>query len=278
VYLIWQDVENQVYFKASHDQGKTWGNELLLGKVGKHSCYCYPPALSVTGKELVIVWTDYRESNKGVSVRFSGFPLFRSQKGKMVSSVVCRISRDGGRTWGKDKVLTSTTVSAETKDEIDNPTMLSDGSLSYCFWLDKRDLPLGEIYYARFDPARDKFPVSGKPLFSGEKRSPKRPSATFDEKGNVHMSWASFFQGLSTLSYGAIDPQGNILKERKELTAVIGRFHNPIITRTPSGLMYVFWFDEPKDKEKWSRIFLKTSKDNGATWADWEPLKKDIQQ
>jgi hypothetical protein len=40
-------------------------------------------------------------------------------------------------------------------------------------------------------------------------------------------------------------------------------------------LLYVFWFDEPKDKEIWSRIFLKTSADNGLTWEDWGPQKKD---
>jgi len=38
--------------------------------------------------------------------------------------------------------------------------------------------------------------------------------------------------------------------------------------------MHIFWFDEPKDIDKWSRIFLKTSKDNGLTWENWGPPKK----
>jgi hypothetical protein len=275
VYLIWQDVGNQVFFKASHDQGRTWGNETILGKVGKHSCYCYPPSISCNGNDLVVAWTDFKEDKRGFHIKALGIPLYKSND-KMISSLVCRRSTNNGNTWGKELILTTTKLSKETKEEIDNPIMLSDGSLSYIFWLDKRNVPLGEIFYARFDPATEKGIITGKTLYPVEKRSPKRPSVVFDKVGNLHFTWASFFGGESIVSYGAIDPAGNILKEKKDLTSNAGRYHNPIITRTPSGLMHVFWFDEPKDKEKWSRIFLKTSKDNGATWEYWEPQKKEM--
>jgi hypothetical protein len=275
VYLIWQDVENKVYFKASHDQGLTWEEQMLLGKVGKHSCYCYPPAISINGNDLVVVWTDFREDKRGLNFLADGFPLFKSSQ-KMLSSVVCRKSADNGRTWSKEKVLASHNVSKEMKDEIDNPTMLSDGSLSFLFWLDKSNLALGEIFYARFDPATEKCPITGKPLFPIQKRSPKRPSVVFDKDGNLHFTWTSFFGGESIVSYGEIDPAGNILKDKQDLTTHVGRYHNPIITRTPSGLLHIFWFDEPKDNDTWSKIFLKTSKDNGLTWEYWEPQKKDM--
>jgi hypothetical protein len=278
VYLIWQDVENKVFFKASHDQGKTWGNELLLGKVGKHSCYCYPPSLAIVGNQLIVIWTDFREDPKGFRISVSGLSLFKSNKDKMISSVVCRRSSDNGRTWSKDQVLTSTGVPKESKDEIDNPTSVTDSSFAYLFWLDKREVPLGEIYFTRYDPGTKKYPLEGKALFSGPKRSPKRPSMVFDDKGNLHLTWASFFQGQSIISYGEIGPAGNILQDQKELKTTIGRHHNPIITRTPSGILYIMWFDEPKEKDRWARIFLKTSKDNGVTWADWEPQIKDMQQ
>lgn len=98
----------------------------------------------------------------------------------------------------------------------------------------------------------------------------------FDKERNFHLTWASFFNGESVVYYGETDPSGNILKERKNLTSIAGRYHNPIIARTPSGLLHIFWFNEPKDKEEWSKIFLKTSKDNGLTWEDWEPQKKDM--
>jgi hypothetical protein len=270
VYLIWQDVENKVFFKASHNRGRSWGSEMLLGRVGKHSCYCFPPAISAQGNELAVVWTDFREDKKGMNVSLYGISVYKSNA-KMVSSVVCRMSTDNGRTWSKERILTSTRFSKEIKDEIDNPTMLSDGTLSYLFWLDRRNIQLGEIFYARFDPASEKGMITGKNIYPVEKRSPKRPSVVFDRERNLHFTWASFFRGESIVYYGEIDPAGNILQEKKNLTPESGRYHNPIITRTSSGLLYIFWFDEPKGKDEWSKIFLKTSKDNGLTWEDWGP-------
>ncbi len=35
VYLSWQDVENNAFFKVSNDRGRTWENETLLEKAGK---------------------------------------------------------------------------------------------------------------------------------------------------------------------------------------------------------------------------------------------------
>ncbi len=285
VYLIWQDGENKVYFKASYDQGRIWGQETLLGKVGTHSCFCFPPAFSVTGNVLTVAWADFREDNKGLSFNLFGVPLFQANEKqvsilnrnkKMVSSIICRMSADKGRTWSKERILARCKVSHEMKDEIDNPIMLSDGTLSYIFWLDRRNVELGELYYARFDPAEYKGLLIGKNVYPTPKRSPKRPSVTVDKAGNLHFTWATFFGGQSIIHYGAINAAGNILKEKKNMTSAVGRYHNPVITRTPSGLLYLFWFNEPKDKEEWSRIFLKTSKDNGLTWENWGPQTEDI--
>jgi hypothetical protein len=268
VYLIWQDVENKVHFKASRDKGLTWESETLLGRVGKHSCYCYPPALSNTGNQMAVVWSDFGEDKKGMSVGINGVRLWKSDK-ETVSSIVLRLSHDNGRTWGDEQTLSKTRVSKETKEEIDNPIMLSDDSLSYIFWLDRRNIQLGEIFYARFNPGAARYPLDGKNVYPIEKRSPKRPSVVLDKQGNLNFTWASYFNGESVVSYGKIDAAGNALKEKTDLTPVAGSYHNPIIARTASGVLLVFWFNEPKDQTEWSKIFLKTSKDNGATWEAW---------
>ena len=153
--------------------------------------------------------------------------------------------------------------------------MLSDCSLSYIFWLDRRNVELGELYYAYFNPGEYKGFLPGKHVYPTPKRSPKRPSVAMDKKGNLHFTWASFFGGQSIIHYGAINREGKILREKKNMTTAVGRYHSPIITRTASGLLYLFWFNEPKDKEVWSTIFLKISNDDGLTWGNWEPLKKD---
>jgi|WetSurMetagenome_2_1015567.scaffolds.fasta_scaffold30241_3 hypothetical protein len=268
VYLIWQDVGTRVLFKASHDQGRTWEKETLLGKVGKQSCYCFPPALSATGNEVTVVWTEFKEAERISGFKLLWFSLFKSNKGKNISSVVCRKSPDNGRTWRKKHILTSTRVSKEMKDEIDNPAMFSDGSRSYLFWQDKHHLPLGEILFTRINSATEKGYIKGRVMFPTPKRSPKCPSVVFDNDRNLHVTWTTSFGGESMVHYGAINPAGDILIEKKDLTSMVGRNKNPIITRTPSGIMHIFWFNECKDKnnDALSKIFLKTSKDNGLTW------------
>jgi len=275
VYMVWQDVENKIFFKSSSNRGITWTNEISIGKAPSHSCFCYPPTMSIVENDLVVVWTDYGEDKKGVNIKVFGVPLFKSSK-KLVSSVICRTSSDNGRTWRDPRVLTSCTVSEELTDEIDNPMMLSDGALSYLFWLDRRNIILGEIFYARFDHKTHKGPIDEKRLYATQKRSPKRPSVAFDHNKNIHCTWASFFNGTSEIYYSKIDREGNILKEKIKLTADTARYHNPVITRTQSGLMHILWFHETQDKEKWSTIFMKTSADNGLTWDDWKPQTKEM--
>jgi hypothetical protein len=160
--------------------------------------------------------------------------------------------------------------------EIDNPTMFSDGSRSYLFWIDKHKVPLGEVYYTGFDSIKRKGRITGKTLYPSPKRAPKCPSAVFDNNGNLHLAWASFFGSESIVHYGAINPAGDILKEKMDLTSKVGRFKNPIISRTQSGLLHIFWFDKPKDKKEHATIYLKTSKDNGLTWEKRESQTEDI--
>jgi hypothetical protein len=275
VYLAWQDEETKIFFMGSHDKGMTWDTPALLAKCGIYACYCRPPALAISGKELRVVWTDVREDKKGFKLSAFGFPLVK--KGvNVISAVACRTSADGGRTWGKEQLMTATKVKKETEEEIENPVMLSGGPLAYLFWIDKRNIALGEMFYARFDPKTEKFPVAGKNLLPDRKRSPKRPSVMIDNGRRFHFTWASFLVGQSTICYGQCDPEGNVLIDKKVLTSDTGRYHDPVITMTPSGLLHVFWFDQPKDKNGWSRIFLKTSKDDGLTWEAWGSQKKEM--
>ena len=277
VYILWQDEENKIFFMASHDKGMTWDAPLLLAKCGTNACYCRPPDIVISGNEVRVVWNDVREDRKGFKIALYGFPIVK--KGvEMISAIACRTSADGGRTWGKEQLLTSTKFKKEMEEEIENPVMLSDNSLSYLFWIEKKNIALGEIFFARFDSNTDKFPVAGKNSLLDRKRSPKRFSVVSGNNGRrFHCIWASFLLGKSVICYGQCDTEGNILVEKKALTSETGRYHDPAITITPSGLLHVFWFDQPKDKNGWARIFLKTSVDNGLTWEAWGSPEKEMQ-
>ena len=112
----------------------TWQPKTFLGKVGKHSCYCYPPAVASNGKDLTVVWTDFSQDRKGLNIRLYGIPMFKKRK-QLISSVVCRTSDDNGRTWGREDVLAANAVSKEMEGEIDNPSLLADGECKYLFWI-----------------------------------------------------------------------------------------------------------------------------------------------
>ena len=158
------------------------------------------------------------------------------------------------------------TVAKEMKGKIDNPALFSDGMRLYFLWVDKCKLPLGEILYGKFDPAEDNGPLTGKVLYPAPKRSPKCPSAAFDRDRNLHCAWTSSFGGESIVHYGAIDTAGNAFNNKKDLTSNAGHYQNPVITRTPSGLLHIFWFNKSVEKDERAKIFLKTSADNGRTW------------
>jgi hypothetical protein len=275
VFLIRQDVENKVYFIASYDEGLTWTEETLLGTVGKHSCYCYPPAIAGNGKELLVIWSDLNNDKRGLRAGINGANFFQNRD-KVVSSIVVRKTYDFGKSWNKPQILSSVKLSMETKEEIDNPVMVCDGSQYSLFWLDRRDLMLGEIYYARFDAKTVKYPIPGKKVFPIDKRSPKRPSVVINKDGNLSFVWANFFNNESVISFGTIDPSGTPIQAKIDLTSKLGNYFNPVIAKTSSGLLHVVWFAVPKDKSRWSRVFYKTSKDNGLTWETWEPKKGDM--
>ncbi len=266
VYLIWQDVTTKVFIKASHDSGKTWEKEVLLGEVGKHSCYCYPPSIWTKENNVLVVWGDLNEDRKG---RSNTRRLFsRSKEEERIYSIVCRKSIDRGATWSREYILTYNKIPKEIQGEIDNPALFSDGTKSYLFWVDKHNLPLGELKFASFDPLTIKEAITGKTLFPMSKRSPKCPYAEFDGSGNLHLVWTSFFGGESVVHYGVIDASGNVITGKKDLTSDAGRYINPVMVRTLSGIMHVFWFDKPENKNQGAKIFLKTSSDNGTTWEE----------
>jgi hypothetical protein len=265
VYLLWQDGEKKIHFMVSYNRGRIWTREISLGKAGRYSCEYAPPAISVRDRELTVAWTDLRGDMRGFTAAIYGVPVLNTSK-KLSSSIVCRRSADNGRTWSKEFDLATTRFSKEFNDDLDNPALLSDGSLSYLFWLDRRNVPLGEIFYAGFDPGTLTDTVCGKNLFPAEQLSPEHLSVVPDRSQNLHLTWTGVYNGKSQIYYGKIDPTGNVLIDKKCLTPDPGRFHNPVITATASGSLQIFWFGTPGNENGLSRIFLTTSSDNGNTW------------
>lgn len=262
VYLIWQNVATTVYFKASYDKGLTWEKEVLLGDVGKHSCYCYPPALAVHGDTLTVVWNDL----SGAENQKSWFPFFgKADTSTWISSIICRTSNDNGRTWNRERTLASKPVLKETVDEVDNPVLFSDSVRTWLFWQDKHTVPLGEILFTRIT-ATAKKRITGTSLFPAPKRAVKCPSGVFDGSGNLHLTWTSKSRGVATVHYGILDSSGKALRVKVNLTSTESRYQNPVMARTASGTLYIAWFNKSDDKKVPSTMFLTASSNSGLTW------------
>jgi len=262
VYLIWQDVATTVFFMASRDKGKTWEKQTLLGEVGKHSCYCFPPALSSKGDTLTVVWNDLASpKNKKKWCPFLSKPATST----LISSLVCKTSTDNGRSWSKERILSSKPVLKETIDEVDNPVLFTDGTRTWLFWQAKHTVPLGEILYTKIGSLPTKR-TTGKSLYPSPKRALKCPSGVFDGNGNLHLSFTSKSRGTSLVHYGVIDSAGMPLREKSTLTTTDGRYQNPVMARTASGVLHIAWFNKSDDKHTPSKLFLATSSDNGLTW------------
>lgn len=265
IYLLWQDGDRKIHFKASYNGGRNWTSEISLGKAGRYSCENAPPAISVRDRELTVAWTDLRGDTHGFTAALYGVQLLNTSK-KLASSIVCRRSADNGRSWSKEFDLVTTRFSKEFNDDLDNPSLLSNGSLSYLFWLDRRSVPLGEIFYAGFDPDTLQDTISGRNLSPAEQWSPEHLSVVPDISQNLHLTWTGVYNGKSFVYYGKIGPAGNVLIDKKSLTSDPGHFSNPVIAATTSGLLKVFWFGTLGNEGGLSRIFLTTSSDNGTTW------------
>jgi len=274
VYLVWQDVENRVYFKASYNQGLTWQKEILQAKIGRQSCYCYPPAIAASKSDLVIVWSDLHDDTWGPQMGINGLQLFK-RKNRIITAVASRKSSDRGKTWSKPQLLTSASITMETREEIDNPILLSDSSRFFLFWLDRRENMLGEIFYSSFDSKRMKLPLVGKKVYPVAKKSPKRPTVTFDRFGNIHFTWANFFNSESVISYGTINQEGTPIRSSCDLTNSPGSYHNPVLAKTTSGRLHILWFAVAKENNGWSKIFYKVSTNNGIAWESPEPQKRN---
>jgi hypothetical protein len=233
IYLVYQDVKDNIYFKASYNNGDTWEDKLFITQLNFHSCFCYPPAVTIDGTKVLLAYADFIE-----------------KKSKSISNIAFVSSNDYGKTWGKETIIVKSTVKGKSYGEISNPSMISSGPGSYhLFWIDKKKW-------------------NKEVRLSKEKKSPKRISVICDTKDGIHMAWSGFLGGLSTIFYKKGLINGKHWDKTVKLTSHKSRCHDPVIAKTSSGILHIFWFDEIEDDN--SRIYYKRSTDSGDSWCDWD--------
>lgn len=121
VYVVWhdaRDLESEIYFKSSTNNGLTWSADRRLTNNGSIS---WSPTLTVSNSILHIAWMDYREGN---------FEIFYKR------------STDYGKNWYEDTRLTNNSRWSE------NPAFAVSSTILHMVWDDKRE-GFNGVYYKR---------------------------------------------------------------------------------------------------------------------------------
>ena len=121
LYAVWcdgRDLDREIYFKQSTDNGLTWQQDTRLTNSSGRSEY---PSIAVSGSNIHIVWMDDRDE--------SFYP-----------EVYYKRSTDGGISWSADVKLTS------NPSDPGIPSIAVSGNNIHIVWHDLRD-GNWEIYY-----------------------------------------------------------------------------------------------------------------------------------
>ncbi|MBK8550022.1 MAG: T9SS type A sorting domain-containing protein [Ignavibacteria bacterium] len=120
VNIAWQDrrdVDDEIYYKRSTDEGVSWGADVRLTNNAGVSAI---PSVSASGLYIHVVWDDTRDGN---------------------AEIYYKRSTNGGESWGADTRLTNNSASSTSASVV-----VSD-SVVHVTWQDRRDE--WEIYYIR---------------------------------------------------------------------------------------------------------------------------------
>jgi len=125
VHVVWydrRDLNEEIYYKRSTDNGTTWGPDTRLTTDGSNSQY---PSLAAVGPMLHLIWLDRRDQEW---------------------EIYYKLSTDAGASWGQDTRLTFAT------GDMWYPTVAAFGASVHIAWYDARDGNT-EIYYKSNVPA-----------------------------------------------------------------------------------------------------------------------------
>ena len=167
VNVVWsdyRDVNEEIYYKRSSDDGATWGAETRLTNSAGYSDY---PCVAASGSLVHVVWYDNREGavskifykrsadgglSWGADIKLSDNVSYYASvaaSGSFVhvvwddfSDIYFKRSTDGGLTWEGETQLTNSLSS-------NIATVSVSDSIVHVVWTDYRDGSNGEIYYKR---------------------------------------------------------------------------------------------------------------------------------
>ncbi|MBE0644724.1 MAG: exo-alpha-sialidase [Bacteroidetes bacterium] len=181
VHLVWGDTRNgvpEVYYRQSTNMGMSWGPEVLLSDLSFSSQL---PSIAMSGVNVHVVWTDFRDGNY---------------------EVYHKCSTDQGLTWGQNTRLTNSI------DDSHYPVVSCSGTMVHVVWSDSRDGNY-DIYYKRSTNTGETWEMETRISDNGATSS-ERPTVAISDSA-VHVIWMDMRDGPNGELYYAKNPTGNVV-------------------------------------------------------------------
>ncbi|MCK9400046.1 MAG: exo-alpha-sialidase [Bacteroidales bacterium] len=184
VHVVWndnRDMNKEIYYSRSEDEGETWDEETRLTIADYDS---WVPDIAAYESDVYIVWVDGRDWDFGY----------------YFTEIYFKHSSDGGLTWGEDTRLTNYAGNSEF------PNLAVCGDGIFIVWQDNRIGNLLEIYY--------KYSFDGGDSWEPDTRLTYDPADSFypfvSVSGTqVNVTWTDFRDGNYEIYYKR-DPTGNL--------------------------------------------------------------------
>jgi hypothetical protein len=209
IHIVWpesRDLNEEVYYKRSSDNGLSWGPDTRLTY---DSSGTYYPSVAVSGSNVHVVWYDFRTGRR---------------------TVFYKRSTNGGTNWGADTQLTFGT------SESYNAAVCVSGSAVNVAWQDTR-FGAEEIFYMRSS--------DGGLNWSSENRMTSNsgiswyPSISVAQN-NVHLAWQDNTSGNYEIYYDRSTDGGINWDQILQLTNDTAESLRPSIAVLDS-LVHVVW-------------------------------------
>ncbi|MBK8550021.1 MAG: hypothetical protein IPL53_02760 [Ignavibacteria bacterium] len=218
VHIAWQDrrdVDDEIYYKRSTDEGVSWGADVRLTNNAAVSAI---PSVSVSGLFVHVAWDDTRDGN---------------------AEIYYKRSTDGGVSWGADTRLTNNSASSTSA------CVAVLDSVVHVTWQDRRDE--WEIYYKRSS--------DGGVSWGPDIRLTSNPASSWYPNvavsgSVVHLVWQDRMNGNDEIHYKRSADKGVSWDSVTRLTFNTSGSWNPSVSVSGS-VVHVVWNDYRIGSEIW---------------------------
>ena len=237
LHIVWwdgRDLDREIYYNRSTDNGLTWQTDTRLTNVDSWSEY---PSIAVSGSNIHIVWMDDRDE--------SYYP-----------EIFYKRSTDGGISWSADEKLTS------NPSDPGIPSLAVSGNNIHIVWHDIRD-GNWEIYYKRSTDNGITWQPDAR--LTNDASVSERASIAFWDN-SIYVVWQDERDNDKEVYFKISTDNGTNWSGDIRLTNSVGESEAPTLAVEESNINVV-WSDSRNGIGN-GEVYYKKSTDAGLNWSE----------